>query len=103
LPQLQNVKWAGAKNVPQDVEDKGEAFILALIAQGHTYDSMKAVFIKCVLRTWLRLTKGNVTQIAKKMQTDSNWILRLITKLAMRDEVESIRSAANAEMNGAEK
>jgi hypothetical protein len=102
-PQLQNVEWSGAKDLSQEVEDKGEAFILALIAQGHTYDSMKAVFIKCVLRTWLRLTKGNVSQIAAKMKTDLNWISRLITKLGMRPELESIRSAANAETNGAEK
>jgi DNA-binding MarR family transcriptional regulator len=102
-PQLQNVEWSGAKDLSQDALDKGEAFILALIAEGHTYDSMKAAFIKCVLRTWLRLTKGNVSQIAKKMATDINWISRLLTKLDMRAEVESIRSAANAEMNGAEK
>lgn len=103
MPQLQNVEWAGVKKLSPETEDKGEAFVLALIQEGHTYDSMKAAFIKCVLRTWLRINKGSVSQAAKKMGTDPNWIFRLLNKSGMREELESIRAAEANQSNGAGK
>ena len=86
-----------ANNLTPETAVKGEAFILALIEEGHSDKSMKAAFNRIALRTWLRLNKGVVSDAAKKMGVAREAIFLRIKRLRMSDELDAIRQAESRE------
>jgi DNA-binding NtrC family response regulator len=101
MPDLNTAESARPKSLSQETADKGEAFILAMIAEGRSYKSMKAAFNQIVLRTQLRLNHGVVSDAAEEMGVARRLLFVWIKEFGMGKEVEGIRAAANA--NGAEK
>lgn len=92
--ELKNVEWIKARGLSPETAEKGEDFILALINDGFTYDSMKGAFVRCAVLTRLKLERGVVAQTAERMGTDRNWIFQVVKRLGMRQELEAIRRQA---------
>lgn len=88
------------EQMSDDARAKGEAFVEALIAEGHRYRSMKAAFGECALRIYLRLTGGVVSDAAKKMGMAPRIIFLRLKQFGMREELEAIRQAKNGAWKG---
>ena len=87
---------AGVTQMSNETQAKGEAFIQALIDEGHSYESMKAGFLTCAMRRGLRLGKGEVGRAAKVLKAHRNTLWKLDKLLGMGSFREQLKAEAAA-------
>lgn len=88
-------KRTALKPMSPELQRQGEAFIQALLDEGHAYESMKANFYVCLISKALRLSKGNVARAAGIIRIGNRTqIFSFVKSLSLRSTLEQIRREA---------
>ena len=99
------------KPMSKETMEKGEAFINAMIQEGHTFESIKAGMLTCVVRCSLQLSKLDkapqgkgqgerrricIDRATEMLKTHRNTLHNIIRSLDLKGMVDEIRAAAGA-------
>lgn len=92
-----HIKQDGVRPMSKEAQEKGELFVQALLDEGHSYESMKAGFLTCMVHKGLTLSNGVIDRAAQLLNMrHRNILFDLVRNLKLRDLVAQIRAEAAA-------
>jgi len=82
------------KPMSKETQAKGEAFIRALVEEGHDYESMKGSFFYCLMSFGLRQCNGVLDRVAALVNTHRNNLYGICNTLGL--DLKKIRAELRA-------